>query len=379
MTQSSLTRGRISVTIAKKKRKNCVSYSLRWFDPASGKRRSVFCGHNLHEAKLARTAKERELNGTAYEQKTLYSFNEFEEDFRQSQGNRLKADTVKSYFWALDSFRKRFPDKRYLQDVTTFDVQQFISWRKKTARNSSVNSQIRSLRALFNYAVEWERLTKNPFVKPKKLPEPSPEINTITRDEENRILRAIEVYKYPGVPREDKEKVKLKYKATVKLATQGGLRSGEIRNLRWKDMDLDTGEINLVCREEWATKSWKNRTVFVKDHALFILRRLKMLTGGSFEDMPFHYYDSTGAAAVFKRISERTGVRFTLHDLRRTCSSRMAEVVTPQVHQIYMGHASIETTMKYYTSIPKESLKQAMEKTNPDSQKSQAKIVKFSG
>ena len=45
------------------------------------------------------------------------------------------------------------------------------------------------------------------------------------------------------------------------------------------------------------------------------------------------------------------GVRCTLHDLRRSFGSRYAVQVTAPVLQRLMRHASIQTTMAFYTNV----------------------------
>jgi len=45
-------------------------------------------------------------------------------------------------------------------------------------------------------------------------------------------------------------------------------------------------------------------------------------------------------------------VRITIHDLRRTCLSRLAEAgVPPAVLKAYAGHSSITTTMRDHVEI----------------------------
>ena len=54
-------------------------------------------------------------------------------------------------------------------------------------------------------------------------------------------------------------------KALIRIATEGGLRRSEIMSLRWKNINLDSGEVGIRNTEDFQTKSRKNRTVYLQD------------------------------------------------------------------------------------------------------------------
>ena len=63
----------------------------------------------------------------------------------------------------------------------------------------------------------------------------------------------------------------------------------------------------------------------------------------------------------FRTIVKKSGIlHCTLHDLRRTCFSHLASAgINEAVVQKLAGHSSISTTLKHYTRILPESLRQA--------------------
>jgi len=358
---------RIKVTVEKRKLKEGYSYVLRWRDPETGKRFYEHAGYDNKLAKRKKAVKERDLLlGQSDIQSGLYSFDQFEEDFTESQKHRLKESTFIDYLAVLRQFRCFFSGKRCLQDITPLDVERYISSRLSEIKKISLNTETRTLKAMFNYAVQWEKLNKNPFAKVKFFKIPDKEIRVLSPVEEKKVLRTIQ--NLQGTT----EERKLRFTGIFLIALQGGLRSSEIRYLRWKDIDLNTGEVNLVCRDEWSTKSWKNRTVYVTSDTLEILKRLKMIQR---KEKPFYYAHASSISHVFRQIKRKSGVSFTLHDCRRTCASRMAENGVPvQVAKEYLGHADIQTTMKHYTKISKEFLKDAMLKTAVEHKKEGKKI-----
>ena len=66
----------------------------------------------------------------------------------------------------------------------------------------------------------------------------------------------------------------------------------------------------------------------------------------------------------FKRIAGRAKVGdVSLHDLRRSAISHWARQMPAAVVKELAGHASIETTLKYYVKIRAEDMAQAREVT----------------
>ncbi|MFC1479155.1 tyrosine-type recombinase/integrase [Planctomycetota bacterium] len=356
------------VYLEKRKRKKGHTYLLRWRDPCTKKRCTENVGHDILKAERARVKKEQELilrERDPYPEK--YSFDDFTKDFREWKGadvemderkRDIKVSTIESYLCSLLAFRRAFPKKKYLQDVTKKDVKQYKRDRIREVKGRTVNRELRELKALWNHAKEEEMVKENPFVGVKKVKEEdTPEINVISPEQEGKILRTIDTYTKGGITQE----TRLKYRCLFLVAMQGGLRSGEVRNLRWQDIDTEAGKISVSCRYEWTSKVRKNRSVFVTLDTCLLLKQLQMITGGSLLDTPFMYKDSSTVATMFRRISDRAKVTFSLQDCRRTCASRMAEAGVPiQVTKEYMGHANISTTQRYYTKISDEAKRKAM-------------------
>ena len=138
-----------------------------------------------------------------------------------------------------------------------------------------------------------------------------------------------------------------------------GLRMGELLALQWRDVDF-VGESIRVRRSYnvhggvGSPKSGKVRSVpMVPD----VARSLAALSGREHfvgeEDLVFAgeaggYQDATALRARYKTALARAGLRpLRFHDLRHTFGTlavRRAEV--PAV-QAWMGHADIQTTMRY--------------------------------
>lgn len=149
-----------------------------------------------------------------------------------------------------------------------------------------------------------------------------------------------------------------RWKPIVRVALDAGLRIGELRALRWEDIDLRAGRIrvrrNLYGRQEGTPKSGKPRTVKLTTGALAALKRHQHLRPVVFsreDGEPFGKEYVTAELKRWCRKAELRGVSF--HALRHTCASHlvMSGVSILAVKEI-LGHADIQTTMRYAHLAP---------------------------
>lgn len=148
------------------------------------------------------------------------------------------------------------------------------------------------------------------------------------------------------------------------VAGFSGLRMGELRALRWKDVDLG-GELITVSRAfswdvETTTKTRKVRIVPLARQAKEVLSELRgrdRFAGR--EDFVFcrpdgGAIDSSAIRNRFVAAQDAAGVRRRrFHDLRHTFGSLMIRRFDLRAVQSMMGHANITTTQRYLHSRPR--------------------------
>ena len=153
-------------------------------------------------------------------------------------------------------------------------------------------------------------------------------------------------------------------------AAYTGLRMGELRALRWADVDF-SGERILVRKrvtrwEEGKPKSGRVRSVPLVDQvarALGGLSRREFFTapgdllfpneaGRYFDDgrLRLRFYAALHAAGL-GHLREKEN-RFVFHDLRHTFGTLAVRAFPLSDVKAFMGHESIETTMIYVHHIP---------------------------
>jgi integrase len=172
------------------------------------------------------------------------------------------------------------------------------------------------------------------------------------------------------------------------LAVTVGLRQGELLGLKWQDVDLDAGRLQVrrsiarVNGHGWLEQEPKSassrRSVALTPLAVAALqrhrqrqleRRLKAL---AWEDNGFVFANEVGRPMTpqnltkrsFHPLLERAGLpRMRFHDLRHTAATLLlAQGVHPKIVQEMLGHASISLTLDTYSHVTPSLQAEAAEK-----------------
>ena len=137
---------------------------------------------------------------------------------------------------------------------------------------------------------------KMPRVEQKKMRVLSPE-------ELNQILKVCKT------PRD---------KTLILFLVDSGMRRSEARNLNWIDVDIPSGVVNIR-----RSKSKKARSSFIGVKTRRSLLRYRRTISHEDNDPVFQTQTATrltpsGFRQVIRRISNKSGILFSAHDLRRT-------------------------------------------------------------
>lgn len=194
----------------------------------------------------------------------------------------------------------------------------------------------------------------------------------LKRSGDFNVLSAEEVFAVARTADDEQEA------ALIVVAAFTGLRMGEIRALRWGDVDFGKRTVfvrqNLVRGRLSKPKSGKVRSVPLIDQAASALDKLSRrenftqpsdlvfvsATGTYLDDKDLRgaFYGALKRAGLGHKREEDPALRF--HDLRHTFGT-LAVQVWPLVDvQSYMGHASIQTTMIYAHHVPKHNAADAL-------------------
>jgi len=232
--------------------------------------------------------------------------------------------------------------ERFIASISTSDLEQYKNLRRKEVSPATVNRELSCIKHMFNKAIQWGYLTKNPFVNVRKFKEPPGRLRYLTDVEIQILLNCCNGHT----------------KDTVRMALNTGMRKGEILNLKWADVDMHNRVITV--RE---SKNNETRNIPINDTLYTMLKEISTHKRGYYvfaNDNGKPYGDiRTG----FRKALKRAGIAdFRFHDLRHTFASKLVmNGVDIRTVQTLMGHKDISMTMRY-SHLSSAHLKEAVKK-----------------
>jgi integrase len=160
----------------------------------------------------------------------------------------------------------------------------------------------------------------------------------VSRSEEAALLEACELVDKSG------RQSCLHLRPILIMALDSAMRFGELRTLRWRDVDL---EEKLITIQAFNTKTMKSRTISMTTRLADELAGLWEKSPKESDMLVFGILSSVKKA--FARVCDKAkveGLRF--HDLRHTAATRLVEGHLPlqEVSRI-LGHQTPQMTYRY--------------------------------
>lgn len=255
------------------------------------------------------------------------------------KANRLKASTIDEV--------ERMPKRHFveiwdlpLNQITNSEIAA-LRGRLAHLERKTVNNVLAILSRALGCAVEWGVIAALPC-KITMFPISDPEMKFFEHEVYRDIVEAA-------------AKISPEHKVLVLFAGSAGLRRGEIRALKWTDLDLKRGLIH-VRRAFWLDveglpKGGRTRDVPMTPELLTALKAIRSLKERVFEGMSNHV-----VRTMIGSVMRRAGLEGdAIHIFRHTFCSHIALAgVTARAIQELAGHADISTTQKYMHLAPSD-------------------------
>jgi integrase len=340
---------------------------VRWFG-SNGKRYSKSF-KTRKEAERYAEIKQLEARDGKADPPEVLKLKDFARMYIEIRGD-LKESSLYEHRRTLRYLKEHFGPDRMIGCIKPLDARKFISWfRKRKIKErplapGTTNKLIRECRRIFREAVDCELIDRNPFAGIRQEKVGQVEWHYVSPAEYKRLVLACPSLRWRGI---------------ITVAYFCGQRRDEILNLTWSDIDFEKGRLRVVRKRasvdkvEWTPKDKDMRIIPLSTEVLAVLAELH---NAAEEGQVYVFVSSKGPARGsrlkknniwrdFKAIRVKAGLpRFSLHDMRKSYCTNMAEVLPMHVVQELAGHSDIRTTRQYYLRVnPKfvEDVRRAME------------------
>lgn len=315
------------------------TYSVRWYDPATGKAQRLKV-----DGKLER---DREVNRI---QKMLLDWKP-----SHAKDHAVPLVVMESYLSTIARLGRRKTTlemkRKHLTPIlsTVFRMEQitkdfinaWIEGAHKKYKPDTIAIRLRDIRAFVRWAWKESILKENPF-DGIKIPESSFVGRRLTREELRSLVDNLE-----GNARD-----------FVILSLECGVRKGELLQLEYSDIDFERKYWSLPGREG-KSKSKCDRVIPLSPLAISTLQNRKL--GGS--ERVFEGYTKDKLRNDLENAKDRAGIkgRLRVHDLRHTWASNFRGRASSLKA---IAGWSTDQMMSHYTHVELEELREDMGKSN---------------
>jgi integrase len=327
-----------------KRRKS--SWEIRWYD-SEGKRLSKSFKDRKEAYDYASKIQEKVNIGKADKCPKIELKNFIEEHKRLMTG-QVANSTLKEHLRALDFFKEHVGEDILLEKINPRHAESFIAYRFSCGlTTATVNKDIRSLKAIFNRAINprgYLAEGTNPLekIKQRKLSEKAPKY--VSPEDFALVFDVADT---------------LWWKTFLSVAYTTAGRRDEILNLTWTDIDFENWTVSFVPKKAsakvlfWEPKDHERRIIPIPEEMILLLAKLQ---AESNEGNPYVFIQTKRLNVILNRrkkgtwqsdyelinnltrsirvICKRARVEpFTPHDLRRSCITNWAKRLPIQTVQ----------------------------------------------
>lgn len=256
--------------------------------------------------------------------------------------------------------------KKRLNDITPLILDNMyqllkIGKSKQVLGYHSMYGYYKLINVMFNQAIKWELLDRNPNLKANKPKREKKERNYYDLEQVEKLLSCLE---YENI----------KYKTLITLALDSGARRSEICALRWSDINFDTQIMKIdkslkVIRgvvDEATTKTENSkREIMLSKSTINLLKEYKEWqdnyikwigkkwqgTDRIFTSKEGNYMHPSTCDHIMRKIVKKHNLDpICFHELRHTSASILINKgINPKAVSQRLGHADTSITMEIYT------------------------------
>ena len=318
------------------KRSNGIYYFIT---PIHGVRRWISTGENTRDKALKKIPT---LSFDHRHKEKIPNLSEYTNQFLKIGCSTHRPGTLEIYQRSLHALLESIGDKK-ISLICTKDIDIFKHDRLQSILPTTVNIYLRTLKAAFNKAVQWELLERNPFTRVLLCPVPQRSPQFFNVDQFQTLVKAV---REPWLSQ------------AIQLAVFTGMRRAEITNLQWNHIDFTRELILVESDANFQTKTGKRRILPMNSVVFRLLQSMYKTRSGSYVIMlNGKKVRDIWLSRRFKQYIFKMDIDQSLHFhiLRHTFASWLVQSGVPIYEvQVLMGHSTIRVTQIYSHLVPKQ-------------------------
>jgi len=326
-------------------------YDLYYTNPLTGKRTKKTTGKtSLREAIRFRNEFDPDSSSKVpHLEQISYNLYELKVEVLEYAKNNMANSTYELYKKAINNLINFLGNKR-IASITYLELEKFKNHRAETVSKTSANMEIRTIKAIMNFAVKSDFILKNPAANVKQFRLPEKEKMSFSKQDLEQVFNVITD---PIIGR------------VAIFALNTGCRLSEILNIQIKDINYEERFITIRNKADYKTKSGKIRVIPFSEGSERIVSPFKGKSGDRylFSFKGPYRLNKDYVSQKFKKYLRAANLpeKFHFHCLRHTFITNLIKNGVPiNFVKELAGHSDIQTTMGYI-HIEIDSLRKTMD------------------
>ncbi len=264
---------------------------------------------------------------------------EFEQDrMLEVAGGSMRQNSLDRYKWvkkALNKYSKKVM-KTSVDQIKSSDLKKFKAFRLKSGvTKEGVNTDLRHIRAVFNFAVKQGHIKKSPMVDVRRIKVKKKDVRFLNSGELSTLKKALGSLDLTDEFQREAHDLTLFY-----LYTGPRGKEGLLPNFTW-----DCIEQGSICFPE--TKNYQARTISIINPVAVVLESRRGLPDGPFNLTYNQLYKRIKYVLNKAKIENASP-----HTLRKT-SGAFYYMATRDIYATkeWMGHSNISVTIDHYSGL----------------------------
>lgn len=289
------------------------------------------------------------------------AFSDAVSQFLRVQSERLRPQSVLALRISLGMFERAMKPKE-LRKIDRRVVDEFVSRRLKAVAGTTVNKDLRHVRAFLNWCRRQSYIATTPDFKGLFLIVDVADPTQVSSDDAKAVLTAL-----------NDESLVLSRRSRqwwgvfIRIALFTGMRRSELLGLRWSQVDFRKGKVQVMR----STSKGRRDRLYESASSLTSMLQ-EWFNSQSEPPVPSDYVlpfekNPRGLYVDWDAILEHAAIpperHFTPHDCRSTCCSELlATGVAFTTVRDWVGHSSVAVTERYYAATRSDRLRVAAER-----------------